>query len=124
MPNGRRILIAEDVPANAALFRAVLEGAGFAVDVAPDGEAAVAAGSAGGYAAILMDLGLPFLDGIEATRQLRAGGVGAPILALTADCDRRLEAVCLAAGMDRMLCKPLSPAALLVEIDAILAEPA
>lgn len=120
MRDARRILIAEDVPANATLYRAVLERAGYLVDVAAHGEAAVDKGTAHAYGLILMDLGLPLLDGFEAAQRIRQARPNAVIVALTADCDRKIEAACRAAGMRLVLTKPLGPSALLREVETLL----
>ena len=81
------------------------------VDIAEDGRRAVQMAADGDYAAILMDMQMPEMDGLAATRAIRAGGRNArtPILAMTAnafDEDRRR---CLDAGMDDFMSKPLDP---------------
>ncbi len=109
---GVRVLLAEDNPINALLARTLLEREGCKVDRVAGGDQAVAALSSNSYDLILMDLRMPGLNGVEATRELRARGVTAPIVALTADAfdeDRRL---CLGAGMNDFLVKPLTHGAL------------
>ena len=109
---GARVLLVEDNPINAMLARALLTREGCSVDHATGGEEALAAARVGAYDLILMDMRMPGLSGEDAARALRAMGVSAPIVALTAnafDEDRRR---CLAAGMDDFLVKPLSPDAL------------
>lgn len=111
-----RILLAEDSRANRLVAGAILNQAGYGVDEAPDGIAAVRAAGERRYALILMDLEMPGIDGVEAARRIRKlphprGDV--PILALTggsvgADRDR-----CLAAGMDGFLSKPVDRVRLL-----------
>ena len=118
-----RILIAEDVEANVALFRAVLERAGQAVDFALDGQSAVEQAAEGAYPVILMDIGLPVLDGLTAARQIRAGegaSSAALIVALTADQDRGMERACIEAGMDQFLAKPISPSVLIQRVRELL----
>lgn len=108
---GARVLLVEDNPVNALLARKLLEREGCHVEWVTSGEAALGAAPAG-HDLILMDRRLPGLDGLQATRALRQSGVATPIVALTADAfadDRRL---CLEAGMDDFLGKPLDPAAL------------
>lgn len=108
---GARVLLVEDNSVNALLARKLLEREGCAVDWVSDGQAAFAAAKLG-YDLILMDRRMPGLDGLQTTARLRLAGVTAPIVALTADAfddDRRL---CLEAGMDDFLVKPLEPAAL------------
>jgi CheY-like chemotaxis protein len=106
------VLLVEDNPINAMLARALLTREGCSVDHAASGEEAIAAAKVGAYDLVLMDMRMPGLSGEEAARALRALGVTAPIVALTAnafDEDRRR---CLAAGMNDFLVKPLSPDAL------------
>lgn len=110
---GAKVLLAEDVSANIALFRAVLGKAGYQVAVAPDGAMAVEMASAMPPDIILMDIGLPKLDGLEAARRIRAAGVAAPIFALTAEDDAKTRRDCAEAGMNGYLSKPLSPVALI-----------
>jgi CheY-like chemotaxis protein len=105
---GVRVLLAEDNPVNAMLARTLLRREGAVVDHVESGEAALEALSRGAYDVVLMDVRMPGLGGLEAARRLRAGGVTAPVIALTAnafDDDRR---ACLEAGMDDFLVKPLS----------------
>jgi CheY-like chemotaxis protein len=102
------VLLAEDNPINAMLARTLLRREGAVVDHVESGEAALEALSRGAYDVVLMDVRMPGLGGLEAARRLRAGGVTAPVIALTAnafDDDRR---ACLEAGMDDFLVKPLS----------------
>ena len=109
---GVRVLLAEDNPINALLARTLLEREGCKVDRVAGGDQAVAALSSNSYDLILMDLRMPGLNGVDATRALRAQGVTAPIVALTADAFDEDRRACLAAGMDDFLVKPLTHAAL------------
>jgi CheY-like chemotaxis protein len=109
---GVRVLLAEDNPINALLARTLLEREGCKVDRVADGEQAVAAASAGAYDLILMDLRMPGMSGVQATKALRAKGVASPIAALTADAFDEDKRTCLAAGMDDFLVKPLTQEAL------------
>ena len=109
---GARVLLAEDNPINAMLARTLLRREGASVDHVEDGEAALEALAHGQFDLVLMDVRMPGLSGLEATRALRARGVTTPVVALTAnafDDDRR---ACLDAGMDDFLVKPLNPEAL------------
>jgi CheY-like chemotaxis protein len=109
---GVRVLLAEDNPINALLARALLEREGCKVDRIASGDEAVSALSRGFYDLILMDLRMPGLNGIEATKALRDRGVTTPIVALTADAFDEDRRACLAAGMNDFLAKPLTPTAL------------
>ncbi len=106
---GAYVLLAEDNPINAMLARILLEREGAAVDRVTTGVEALAALDAGRYDLVLMDLRMPGLDGLAATRTLRAKGVTTPIVALTADAFEDDRRACLAAGMDDFLVKPLTP---------------
>ena len=111
-----RVLVAEDHDINRVLMLAMAERAGFLADLAHDGHEAiakVAAADASGYPyrLVLMDVQMPGLDGIEATRRLRAAGYDGrrlPIVALTANAYAEDVAACLAAGMQGHLAKPVA----------------
>ena len=109
---GVRVLLAEDNPINALLARTLLEREGCAVSLAANGWEALAAGTTGGCDLILMDLRMPGMDGLQASRALRAAGIKTPIVALTADAFEDDRKTCLAAGMDDFLAKPLETSAL------------
>lgn len=114
--SAKPILLAEDVAANVLLFQAVLEGAGYAVEVAENGPKAAELGASGRFGLILMDIGLPGLSGVEAAERIRAAEIETPILALTAEDDRGSERACIDAGMNGYLAKPVSPEALLTAV--------
>jgi signal transduction histidine kinase/CheY-like chemotaxis protein len=121
-----RILVVEDNATNRLLVRLVLETAGATVDEAADGHAALArveAAAAAGtpYAAILMDIQMPELDGYEVTRRLRALGCRTPIVALTAHALDGHRERCLAAGCDAYCAKPIDREALLAVLAAQMA---
>jgi len=109
---GLRILLAEDNPINALLARSLLEREGCIVDRAANGREAVEAAAVSAYDLILMDVRMPLMDGLVATIALRARGLAAPVVALTADAFADDRKACLAAGMDDFLSKPLDPVAL------------
>lgn len=112
---GERVLLAEDEAVNQLVAVGILERAGLVVDVAENGVQALRLATANPYALVLMDLQMPELDGLAATRALRAtdAGQGLPIVALSAfafDEDRQR---CLDAGMNDHVSKPVNPAELL-----------
>lgn len=120
------VLLAEDVSANIALYKAILTKSGFHVDVAPDGEMAVSLATRAGarHDVILMDLGLPKLDGLGAAKAIRAAGVATPILALTAEDDLKTRRACTEVGMNGFLTKPLSPVTLVKTLRELAIAPA
>ena len=110
-----RVLVAEDNLVNQEVAVGLLRRDGHDVDVVADGHAAVAAVRAGTYDVVLMDLHMPGLDGIEATREIRRlpGTKGTlPIIALSASSLRNSAERVLAAGMNGHLVKPIDPATL------------
>ena len=131
-PRPLRILVADDVPANLMVARALLETAGHTVDTVPDGERAVEAmtaadeGRADAYDAVLMDVMMPRLNGLEATKRIRAlPGPGAlvPIIAVTASAYPEDVAACRDAGMDDHVVKPIDRATLLRKLAAFADAP-
>jgi len=107
------ILLAEDNQINATLATTIIKRAGHGVDVAKDGEDAVAAAAKGGFDLILMDMHMPRLDGLDATRRIRAfegDKARVPIIALTANAMSGDRQKCLAVGMDDFISKPFEPA--------------
>ena len=109
-----RILVAEDEPFNQEVLDAMLSGMGLSVEIACDGHEAVAMASASPYDLILMDIQMPQLNGLDATRQIRQmpGHGKTPILALTANAFQEDRRQCLQAGMSDFIRKPVDPSAL------------
>ena len=111
--HGRRVLLAEDNELNQMIAQAILEEAGLAVDIAPDGEAAVEkieSQPAGYYSVVLMDIQMPRMDGYEAARRIRAMAdpvkAGVPIVAVTANAFEEDKKNALSTGMNSHLAKP------------------
>ncbi len=103
---GLPVLVAEDHQVNQTLFRTILQRMGYQVHVAPDGEVAVRLARANRYALIFMDLQMPNLNGLQATRAIRAEGIRTPIVAVTASALTQDMENCYTAGMDDFLTKP------------------
>ena len=108
---GRRILIVDDEPVNLEVARFLLEESGLRVDTAEDGAEATRRSGATNYALILMDIQMPKLDGLSATRLIRQtpGYEFTPILAMTANAFTEDRRYCLEAGMSDFLTKPFNP---------------
>ncbi|MCJ2021591.1 response regulator transcription factor [Methylobacterium sp. E-065] len=115
-----RVLIVEDEPRIAADIRQGLERAGYVADVVADGEAAWFRGETEAYDAMVLDLGLPRLDGLGVLRRLRAADVALPVLILTARDGWRERVEGIDAGADDYLVKPFRMEELVARLRAIL----
>ncbi|WP_448192196.1 PAS-domain containing protein [Azospirillum sp. sgz301742] len=126
--NGRRLLLVEDSPTNQMVATAFLKTAGYRVDVAANGLEGVEAVRSVPYDLVLMDIAMPEMDGLAATRAIRALPLPAgarPIIAMTADTMEGDRERCLAAGMNDHVGKPVDRARLLDTVARWLpAEPA
>jgi signal transduction histidine kinase len=110
---GLRVLVADDNRINQLVARTILEAAGAVVEVADNGRHALERLAERVYDAVLMDVHMPDMDGLEALRRVRAGAAGAgdiPVIALTADVMHGDEGDLLACGFDAVQPKPIRPA--------------
>src|SRR5687768_17320373 len=118
---GLRLLLAEDNPINQKLAIVLLQKAGYSVDAVENGAQALEKVQANPYSAILMDVQMPEMDGLEATHKIREWEEGTgqhiPIIAMTAHAMRGDRERCLEAGMDDYVSKPLEPKVLFNVLD-------
>ncbi len=120
---GLRALVVEDNPTNRLVASKMLEALGIDVSMAEHGGLGVEAARQGGFDLILMDIQMPVMDGLEATRRIRAleGQIAqVPIIGLTANAMSHQREAYVAAGMDGLVAKPISPAALIAEISRVV----
>lgn len=116
----QRILLVDDEPAIVGVIRERLEREGFSVTTAADGETALEALAAASYALLLLDIGLPGIDGFEVLRRLRAMGQDLPVILLTARGDEIDRVVGLELGADDYVVKPFSARELAARTRALL----
>ena len=111
---GARVLLAEDNAVNAEVAQSLLQEVGLVVDLARDGEAAVDMALQREYQLVLMDMQMPRLDGLDASRAIRRhrDPSALPIIAMTANAFDEDKEQCRAAGMDDFVSKPVDPATL------------
>jgi CheY-like chemotaxis protein len=120
---GLRILVAEDNNVNQLLIRTLLERAGYYVDLVADGVEALRQVQAVPYQVVLMDMQMPVMDGLAATRAIRAlhsDAAALPIIAMTANVLAEDRAACAAAGMNGFIGKPINPRSLQQEIERVV----
>jgi DNA-binding response OmpR family regulator len=114
------VLVVEDEPAIADVLRLNLRAAGYGVEVVGDGGEALQATRTLRPSAIVLDIGLPTLDGIEVCRRLRADGDWTPVLFVTARDDEVDRILGLELGADDYLTKPFSPRELVARVASVL----
>jgi CheY-like chemotaxis protein len=108
--SGRRVLLVEDNLINQEVARGLLSGVGLVTETAEDGSRAVELALSRHYDLILMDMQMPVMDGLDATRAIRARAPDTtPIIAMTANAFDEERTACLAAGMNDHLAKPVDP---------------
>ncbi|WP_160170932.1 ATP-binding protein [Lutibaculum baratangense] len=120
-----RILVAEDNKTNQMVIQKILERAGHAVTLADNGEIAVDLLREGAFDAVIMDVNMPVMNGIEAAKLYRFAALGQkriPIIALTADATAATRARCEEAGMDACATKPIEARQLLALVAEMTAE--
>jgi two-component system OmpR family response regulator len=115
-----RILIVEDEPSLARQLRQTLEGAGYAVDSAEDGEEGQFLGETESYDAVILDLGLPEVDGLTVLDRWRKAGHKMPVLVLTARDSWSDKVAGLDAGADDYLAKPFQSEELIARLRALI----
>ena len=115
-----RILLVEDDPDIARQLKAALSDAGYAVDHAPDGEEAQFLGETEPYDVVVLDLGLPKIDGVSVLERWRKGGMAKPVLILTARAAWSEKVAGFDAGADDYLTKPFHTEELLARLRALV----
>ena len=118
---GLRVLLAEDHPENSLLIARLLKRQGHQVVVVRNGHEAVERFTLDVFDAVLLDLVMPEMDALDATRAIRAMEAGSgrrtPVIAVTAESLDEVQAACADAGLDACMAKPLEPAAV---VEALL----
>ncbi len=127
-PAPKRVLVAEDSPVNQMVALGILKKLGFQADAVADGTEALQALVSKPYDLVLMDIQMPEMDGLEATRRIRDPKSAVlnhaiPVIAMTAHAMEDDRQRCLAAGMNGYVSKPVSPKVLAEEIDRWLRQP-
>jgi signal transduction histidine kinase/DNA-binding response OmpR family regulator len=124
-PQGVDVLVAEDNEVNQLVFRQILEEIGLTFEIVENGKAAVERFSQSGARLIIMDVSMPVMDGLEATRRIRnaeGSDTPVPIIGVTAHALKGDRDRCVEAGMSDYLAKPISPRTLAEKIEAWLGD--
>ena len=116
----KRFLVAEDNPINQQLALEFLQRSGAEVDIAETGRQAVNKAAEQAYDAILMDMHMPEMDGLEATEKIREAGIDIPILAVSADAILERKTMALDAGCDDYITKPIDFDTLVRSLERLL----
>ena len=118
-----RILVADDDPPSAELLTYFLEGQGYEVSTAPDGNQALELGTSGDFQLVILDVHMPMYDGVEVLELLRRRHKLHPIkvLALTGDLSEEVRKSLETSGIDGFLTKPVDLASLGKEVDRLMA---
>ncbi len=122
-PSNLRILIAEDVPTNQLVIKAIIKKLGHRVEIAENGQIALDMVQTAPYDLVMLDMQMPVMDGLEAARRIRAlGGVFAkiPVVAVTANAFASDREACFAAGMNGFITKPFEPEEISSEISRVV----
>lgn len=117
------MLVAEDMLSLQLLDRTILGRLGLNVTTVSNGQEAVDLATSHTFDLILMDMQLPLMDGVEATRRLRSMGTQTPIITLTANATEQHRQQCIEAGSDDFLEKPINPASLKKVLAHFLKQP-
>ena len=128
-PSNLRVLAAEDNPMNQLVLKTLLAGVGIEPVMVANGAEALKAWRSGDWDLVLMDIQMPVMDGISATRAMRRlereeGLAHTPVIAVTANAMPHHQAEYIAAGMDHFVAKPVNLATLLHAMDAAMSQPA
>lgn len=115
-----KILIAEDNLVNQELIRVLIKSRGWDCEVVDDGEKAIHMLSMANYDVILMDIQMPRMNGIDATRAIRNNNKAIPIIAITATKEQEMRDASLQAGMNDFISKPYKKEDLFSSIDRCL----
>jgi CheY-like chemotaxis protein len=115
-----RALVAEDHPVNRTIMQLLLDELGVDYAIAEDGVEAMEAVAAQTFDVILMDVRMPRMDGLEASRRMRQAGIATPIIAVTADAVGQNDPEIFRAGVDAVLPKPITLVSLAEAITAVL----